>query len=70
MKTLNERTIANMEVALNEVCRHLPHGGDHEFRKQIADKIIESARQGNATLGGLTSVARSAFEELSRRKSA
>jgi hypothetical protein len=70
MRTLNERTIANMVVALEEVCRDLPHGGDHELRKQIANKLIQSAMEGNTKLGGLTLVARGAFLESSSRKSA
>lgn len=30
MKALDGRTMANLDVALEEACRSLPHGGDHE----------------------------------------
>jgi hypothetical protein len=32
----DERTLANMDVVLDEICRELPNGGDHESRKFIA----------------------------------
>jgi hypothetical protein len=70
MTKLDERATANMDVALEDVCRDLPHGGDHETRKHIARKLLSSAKKGNLTLDGLRSVARTALQELSRRKSA
>jgi len=33
MVEFNERTQANMDVVLEEVCAELPNGGDHESRK-------------------------------------
>jgi hypothetical protein len=30
--SFDERTIANMEVALDRACESLPHGGDHTAR--------------------------------------
>jgi hypothetical protein len=36
MTGIDERTAANMDVVLEQVCRDLPHGGDHESRKHIA----------------------------------
>jgi hypothetical protein len=69
MTKIEERTTANMDVALEEVCRNLPHGGDHEIRKHIAKKLMQSAKKGNVTLEGLRPVASRAFSELSRRKS-
>lgn len=65
---LDERAMANLEVALNEVFRAHPHGGDHESRKHVARKLMQSARMGTTTLGRLTSVARSALHEIARRK--
>lgn|SRR5215216_6163203 len=56
MKTLDERTTANMEVALEQVCRVLLHGGDHKTRKRIARKLMHSARHGNTTLGDFMAV--------------
>jgi hypothetical protein len=71
MAMLDERTRANMDVALEEACRELPHGGDHALRKQVAQKLLQSARKGNTTIDGLSAVARTALIEVTRpRKSA
>ena len=71
MVKLDDRTIANMDVILEDVCRGLSsHGGDHESRKFIAINLAQAARKGNVTLGGLEIVARHAFDELKQRKSA
>lgn len=59
-----------MDVVLEEACRGLPHGGDHESRKHVAKKLMQSVKKGNLTLEGLRSVANHALAELSRRKSA
>ena len=64
MKGLNDRDKANMEAALEEVCRELPHGGDHSIRKQIAEKLEEAARAGHTTLGELGIIARKALADL------
>jgi hypothetical protein len=70
MTKLDDRTTANMEVVLEEVCRELLNGGDHETRKRIAKKLMQSARKGIATLDGLRGVGRAALHEQLRRKSA
>jgi len=70
MKRAEERAIANMDVVLEEVCRVLPHGGDHEIRKHIAKKLLQAAKNGDVTLEKLRPVASRALAELSRRKSA
>ncbi|MEY9418030.1 hypothetical protein ABIF69_004472 [Bradyrhizobium japonicum] len=44
MTELDDRTMANLDFVLEEVCRSLPHGGDHELRKQIAEKLLQSAK--------------------------
>ena len=67
---IDERTTANMDVVLEEVCIDLPHGGDHESRKHIARRLIQTAKKDNVTLDGLRNVAYRALSELSRRKSA
>ncbi len=69
MAKLDERTRTNMEVALEETCRVLPHGGDHNLRKKVAQKLLQSARKGNTTLSGLSPVARTALIEATRKKS-
>jgi hypothetical protein len=67
MKQLDDRTIAHLEMVLDEVCRCLPHGGDHKLRKQIARKLLDNALQGNAALAGLRDVARSAFADATKQ---
>jgi hypothetical protein len=67
MKQLDDRTMAHLDVVLEEVCRSLPHGGDHELRRRIAEKLLDSAINGNTTLAGLTEVARTALAEASRK---
>ena len=68
MTKLDDRTIANMEVALEKACRVFPNGGDHESRKYIAQKLKLSAKKGNVTLEELDAVAHSAVQELSEAK--
>jgi hypothetical protein len=64
----DQRTAADMDVVLEEVCRNLPHRGDHETRKHIAQRLI--AKKGHVTLEGLRTVASRALSGLSSRKSA
>jgi len=45
MTRLDERTRARMDVALEDACREFPHGGDHELRKRVAQKLLLSARK-------------------------
>jgi hypothetical protein len=70
MTKFDERTAANMDVALEEAFAGVLHGGSHESRKYVAKKLIQSAAKGNATLEGLRAVARDAFEQLPTRRSA
>jgi hypothetical protein len=49
MVEFSERTQANMDVVLEEVCAELPNGGDHESRKFIAEQLIQCARSGRTT---------------------
>lgn len=60
MKHLDDRTAANLDVVLEDVCKSLPHGGDHDFRKKVALKLLTAARRGQTTLANLKRVARSA----------
>ena len=68
MKQVDDRTRTNLEVALEETCRSLPHGGDHQLRKWIAQKLLHSAFKGNTTLGGLADVARAALAEATTKQ--
>jgi hypothetical protein len=65
MTKFSRRTSANVEVVLDEAFEGVPHGGDHESRKYVAEKLIQSARKGNVTLDGLRAVGRDAFRQLS-----
>ena len=64
MTELSERTKANMDGVLEETCRQLPHGGDHDSRRFIAERLIEAAQAGHTTLGELGIIARRALAEL------
>jgi hypothetical protein len=68
MAKVERRTAANMEVVLEEVFAGVPHGGDHESRKYVAEKLIESAEKGNVSLTGLRAVGRDAFQQLAGRR--
>jgi hypothetical protein len=68
MDEFDDRTRANMDVVLEEICREMPHGGDHESRKFIAERLMECAREGRCSLSELNSVARRALLELVNRK--
>jgi hypothetical protein len=64
MTNLRDRVAANIDVALENVCRGLPNaGGDHETRKHIAKKLLQAARRGETTLGGFEGIARRALHE-------
>jgi hypothetical protein len=67
MIKLSERTIANMDFVLEETCRVFPHGGDHERRKYIAQKLKRHAMQGDITLAEFRTVAQSALKEIKQR---
>jgi hypothetical protein len=45
MTGIDERATANMDVPLEEVFAGVPHGGDHESRKHVAKKLIQSAKK-------------------------
>jgi hypothetical protein len=71
MAALDKRTRAILDLALEEACCGLPHGGDHALRKSVAQKLLRNARKGNTTLEGLSEVARTALLEATKqRKSA
>jgi hypothetical protein len=41
MSKIEERTTASMDVVLEEVCRSLPHNGDHQSRKYVAHPHLQ-----------------------------
>jgi hypothetical protein len=66
----DERTIANMEVALDRACERFPKQlASHEARKRVAARILEIATRGERTLKGLTDAAILAATVISSRKS-
>jgi len=50
----DDRTLANMSVALERVCQQRPDGEDHRVRRRIAQRIIQCAKIGKKTLAALT----------------
>ena len=61
----SERTISNMDVALERACRLLPVAFEaHPARNFVAEKIVECASLHTQTLGGLTEAGRRAVAEL------
>ncbi len=52
-----------MEKALEETCRALPYGGDHEVRAFIAHRLADAAQGRRTTLGELGIVARKALAD-------
>jgi hypothetical protein len=65
-ESFDQRTLANMEVALERACKVLAIGSEqHEARRHIASRILECAEGGDRTLGGLTEAGRAAASELS-----
>jgi hypothetical protein len=67
MTNLDRRTTANLEVALERVCRELPGGGDHETRKRVAEKLLQAVESGHRNLGELEAVGRKALLVASRK---
>jgi hypothetical protein len=67
MSEFDDRTQANMDVVLDEVCAELPSGGDHESRKYIAEQLMQAARAGKGSLRELTYVGRRAVVHLNNK---
>ena len=63
----DDRTIANMEVALGRACDRFPGElANHKARKRIAAKLLVSATSGERTLQGFTDAAMAAAVITSR----
>lgn len=58
------RTRRMMELALEEACRRLPNGGDHEIRSFVADRLMRHIANNPATLGEFGIVARKALADF------
>lgn len=70
MDEFDHLTMVNMDAVLEDVCRQMKHGGDHESRKFVAERLIECARDGRTTLTDLSAAAGLALRELISRKTA
>ena len=65
----DDRTIANMEVALDRACERFPKQlATHEARKRVAAQILERATRGERTLQALTEAAIAAAAVINSRK--
>jgi hypothetical protein len=45
MTNFDRRIVANLEVALDTVCRKLPGGGDHETRKMGSCRTLGGSQE-------------------------
>ena len=63
-------TLANMDAALDEVCRNVPRGEEHAVRKRIARQIIKCAKSGRTTLSELTAAGQRALIEIAASNNA
>ena len=70
MKTLDHVTLVHLDMVLEDVCRSLPHGGDHLIRKKVAQKLLSSARKGNVSVDELVPVAQDALREATKHSAA
>jgi hypothetical protein len=70
MDEFDHRTMAHMDIVLEEICRELKHGGDHESRKFVAERLMACARDGHATQDELRAAAHEALLKLIGRKTA
>lgn len=61
--------MAAMEVALDSACARLPHGGEHNLRKRVAQSIIRCAKTGNAGVDALTEAGKGALARVPRGSS-
>lgn len=68
MNEFRESIRARLDAVLEQTCSGLLHGGDHDSRKYIAERLAVAAQDGTTHLDELTVVARRAFLELSNRK--
>jgi hypothetical protein len=59
----SNKMLAMLDLVLDEACRSLPYGGDHELRRKIAQKLLDSVVAGNIKFDRLTEVARGALAE-------
>jgi hypothetical protein len=64
--TFDARTVARMNLALDQVCKTIVDGEAHSVRKRIARQIIKCARRGKTSIEELTSAGQRAGARLTR----
>lgn len=63
--SIDDRTLANMEVALERACVQLPPAfNNHTARRAIASKILHAVRNGNKSLAQLTATGQAALNDF------
>jgi hypothetical protein len=71
VRDIDRRVQAALDLVLEEVCRELPSGGDHESRKFVAEQLIHCVTSGKTSLGELAYAGRRAIGQLkTKHKSA
>jgi hypothetical protein len=65
--TFPQRTLANMNVALDRVCAKSGEGEHHNVRKRVAKAIVDCAKSGKTTLGALTEAGEKALWRMADR---
>jgi len=64
-ESFDDRTLANMEVALERACETLSASSEkHEARRHIANQIVKCAAGGATTLSSLTKAGQIAASEI------
>lgn len=66
----DSRTLAAMDMALDQICQAMPHGEEHATRKYVAKHIIKCAESGRTTLAELTAAGQDAFNKAALNKAA
>ena len=65
----DEKTLANMEVALERACERFPEDlSSHKARASVAASILERVKSGDKKLNSLTSCAVTAAIKLHRER--
>ena len=61
MSELSTGFKTRLEYVLDQICAETRHGGSHEMRRFVAEKLLAATEAGERSLDGLTEVARLAL---------
>lgn len=64
MSISSKPTRAELDAVLDETCRDLPYGGDHQSRAYIVGRMIGAVDAGRFSVEELHHTARNALSEL------